>query len=80
LIVISPFAKENFVSHSLADQTSITRFAEDNWGLRQIGNGSFDAIAGSLLDVFDFVHAGGPDRDRTLILDPDSGDPVQGYR
>lgn len=77
-IVISPFAKENFVSHSLADQTSITRFTEDNWGLGLLPNsGAFDAFAGSILDMFDFVHAGGQDRDRTLILDPDSGEPVQ---
>jgi phospholipase C len=77
LIVISPFTKENFVSHSLTDQTSITRFAEDNWGLGQLSNtGSFDAIAGSILDVFDFSHIP-VDRDRTLILDPDTGEPVQ---
>jgi phospholipase C len=79
-IVISPFAKENFVSHSLTDQTSITRFAEDNWGLGQLLNtGAADAYAGSILDMFDFsqVPVG---RDRTLILDPDEGEPLQSYR
>ena len=36
------------------DQSSITRFIEDNWGLGRIGNGSFDAIAGDLSHIFDF--------------------------
>ena len=31
LLVISPYAKENYVSHALTDQTSILRFIEDNW-------------------------------------------------
>jgi Phosphoesterase family len=47
LLVISPFAKSNFVDHSTSDQTSILRLVEDNWGLGRIGNFSFDAKAGS---------------------------------
>jgi phospholipase C len=31
LLVISPWAKSNFVDHTLTDQTSILRFIEDNW-------------------------------------------------
>ena len=31
LLVISPFAKANFVDHTLTDQSSIIRFVEDNW-------------------------------------------------
>ena len=31
LMVISPWAKANFVDHTLTDQTSIIRFIEDNW-------------------------------------------------
>src|SRR5439155_2543784 len=54
LLVISPFAKRNFVDHSVTDQTSILRFIEDNWKLVQIGDQSFDAIAGSLQNMFDF--------------------------
>ena len=34
LLVISPYAKRNFVDHTLTDQSSIIRFIEDNWGLR----------------------------------------------
>jgi phospholipase C len=57
LLIISPFARRNFVDHSLTDQTSILRFIEDNWlqGER-VGGGSFDAIAGSLNAMFDFAH------------------------
>jgi phospholipase C len=45
LIVISPFAKENFVDNTLTDQSSILRFVEDNWSTGRIGGGSFDAVA-----------------------------------
>ena len=31
LLVVSPFAKRNFVDHTLTDQTSVLRFVEDNW-------------------------------------------------
>jgi len=48
LIVISPFARENFVDNSVTDQSSILRFIEDNWQLGSIGNQSTDAIAGTL--------------------------------
>ena len=76
-IVVSPYAKKNFVSHSLADQTSITRFIEDNWQIGQIGNQSFDALAGSILNLFDFdTRAYDDDFGRALILDPNSGEPI----
>jgi phospholipase C len=53
--VISPYAKYNYVDHTLTDQSSIIRFIEDNWlGGQRIGNGSFDAIAGPLNNMFDF--------------------------
>ncbi len=32
-LVISPYAKQNNVDHTLTDQTSVLRFIEDNWGL-----------------------------------------------
>jgi len=31
LLVISPWAKHNFVDHRVTDQSSIIRFIEDNW-------------------------------------------------
>ena len=54
LLVISPFARKNFVDHTLTDQTSIARFIEDNWlgGERIQPGGSFDTIAGSLENMF----------------------------
>jgi phospholipase C len=50
------------------------RFIEDNWGLGFIGNGSSDAVAGTLLNNFDFRR---PVADR-LFLDPSTGLPVRG--
>ncbi|HEY9244400.1 MAG TPA: alkaline phosphatase family protein [Streptosporangiaceae bacterium] len=49
LVVISPWTRENYVSHNVTDQASVVTFIEDNWlhGQR-IGNGSFDGIAGRL--------------------------------
>ncbi|MGC2403279.1 MAG: alkaline phosphatase family protein [Acidobacteriaceae bacterium] len=70
LLVISPFAKRNFVDHSLSDQTSVLRFIEDNWlhGER-VGGGSFDALAGPINGMFDFAH---PDP-TPYILEESSG-------
>ena len=54
LLVISPYARRNFVDHTLADQTSIARFIEDNWGLPRLGGEAMDQWAGSLAGMFDF--------------------------
>jgi phospholipase C len=55
LIVISPWARQNFVDHTMTDQTSILRFVEDNWlGGERIGDGSFDTIANPINNMFDF--------------------------
>jgi phospholipase C len=71
LLVISPWAKENFVDHSVTDQSSILRFVEDNWQTGRIGDDSFDAKAGSLQGMFDF---GRHDQEaRVLFLDPATG-------
>jgi phospholipase C len=72
LLVISPYAKANYVDHTLTDQTSIIRFIEDNWlGGQRIGNGSFDAYAGSINNMFDFSTK----RNDKLILNEDTGNP-----
>jgi phospholipase C len=40
------------------DQSSTIRFIEDNWlNSERVGDGSFDAIAGAINDMFDFSHA-----------------------
>ena len=74
LLVISPFAKKNFIDHTLTDQSSILRFVEDNWlnGERIQLGGSFDTIAGSLNHMFDFDRRD-EDEPRQLILDPTTG-------
>jgi phospholipase C len=54
-MVISPWARHNFVDHTMTDQTSTIRFIEDNWlDGERIGNGSFDSIANSITQMFDF--------------------------
>jgi phospholipase C len=76
-LVISPYAKRNFVGHSLIDQTSITRFIEDNWQLGQLGNQSFDAEAGPIVNLFDFNATDNfLDFGRILILDDTTGEPL----
>jgi len=67
LLVISPWAKHNFVDHTLTDQSSITKFVQDNWKLPKIA-GSFANIAGSLTNMFDFN-----DHTSKLFLDPVTG-------
>jgi phospholipase C len=76
-LLISPFAKENFVDHTLTDQSSVIRFVEDNFGLGQIGGGSADAYAGSVLNMLDFSKHPNNGND-LLLLDPSTGEPANG--
>lgn len=71
LLVISPYARQNFVDNTLTDETSILRFIEDNWQLGRLGDQSMDAKAGSLGNMFDFD----PNAKRAakVFLDPDTG-------
>lgn len=73
LMVISPYAKKNFVDHTLTDQSSILRFVEDNWSLGRIGDQSTDAQAGSLNGMFDFSNLS----NQTLYLNPSTGEVSQ---
>ena len=71
-LVISPFAKHNFVDSTVTDQSSVVNFIEDNWlGSERIGGGAADAMAGSLDNLFNF----GGQNDR-LFLDPSTGEPT----
>ncbi|MET7905242.1 alkaline phosphatase family protein [Streptomyces sp. NPDC005336] len=56
LLVISPYSKANKVDHTQTEQTSVTRFIEDNWHTGRIGDSSFDARANTLSGMFDFRH------------------------
>jgi phospholipase C len=72
-LVISPWAKDNFVDHTLIDQTSLIHFIEDNWlGGQRIGGGSFDAISGSINNMFNFTKI--RTSNLTLCLNPTSGE------
>ena len=72
MLVISPWAKANFVDSTLTDQSSIIRFIEDNWSLGRIGGGSYDALAGPLTNMFDFQSGG---KNPPLTLNPITGEP-----
>ncbi|MFF4129698.1 phospholipase C [Microbispora rosea] len=54
LLVISPYAKKNFIDHTLTTQSSILKFIEDNWNTGRIGGVSADATSGDLDNMFDF--------------------------
>jgi phospholipase C len=90
LLVISPFARRNYVDHTVTDQSSVLRFVEDNFGLGRIDpapgktvaeGGSFDQIAGSLNSLFNFDgeeggwHGNGDQRG--LLLDANTGQSVR---
>ena len=73
LLVISPYAKKNFVDHGVTDQTSVLKFIEDNWlGGQRISTGSFDNIAGSIAPMFNFSNGGSTP---SLILNETTGQP-----
>lgn len=69
LVVISPYAKKNFVDHNETDQASILRFIEDNWHTGQIGDASADAAAGSMNGMFNFHH----ERNDKVLLNEQTG-------
>jgi phospholipase C len=80
-LVISPWAKTNFVDHTVTDQTSSLRFIQENWGLDTIdeftqpaGQGSLDRLAGTVMNMFDFQ--GSPNK-KPLILDQLTGSVVK---
>ncbi|MBI4900670.1 MAG: alkaline phosphatase family protein [Actinobacteria bacterium] len=69
LLVISPFAKTNYVDHTQTDQASILRFIEDNWNVGRIGGASADTRAGSLAGM---LHLPNPKAPQVLV-DPRTG-------
>lgn len=69
LVVISPYAKKNFVDHTQTDQASILRFIEDNWHTGRIGDASADATAGSVNAMFNF----GRQRNDQVLLNEQTG-------
>ncbi len=73
MLVISPWARQNYVDHTITDQSSILRFVEDNWlGGKRLGQGSFDTIANPINNMFNFEQQRPENTDR-FVLDPNSG-------
>jgi phospholipase C len=70
-LVISPWARANYIDHTQLIQSSISHFIEDNWlGGKRMGGGSFDATAKSINGLFDFK---GKRRNTKLFLDNSQG-------
>jgi phospholipase C len=55
MIVVSPYARAGYVSHTQYEFGSIIRFVEDAWGLGRLG--TTDGRATSIQDVFNFTQA-----------------------
>jgi phospholipase C len=73
-LVVGPYARHNAVDHTLTDQSSVLRFIEDNWlGGQRIQQGSFDAIASPINQMFDF-HQGV--QNDLVILNENTGEVV----
>ena len=73
-LVVGPYARHNAVDHTITDQTSVLRFIEDNWlDGQRIGQGSFDALAGSIVQMFDFHQSVQND---LVILNENTGEVV----
>jgi phospholipase C len=74
LLVISPWTKKNYIDFTVTDQTSIIRFIEDTFlSGQRIGGGSFDSIAGSLANMFNFSQST-PSNESVVLLDDSTGE------
>ena len=69
-LVVSPWARANYVDSLVLDQSSVVKFIEFNWHLPAMGNGASDAAAGSINLMFNFNH---PQDDSQLFLNPANG-------
>ena len=79
LLVLSPWARKNYLDDTLTDQSSITKFIEDTFlGSTRIGNGSFDSMAGSLNGMFDFSNGAVVPNPNVVVLDPVTGKVTSG--
>jgi phospholipase C len=68
LLVISPWAKKNYLDSTLTEQASVTRFIEDIFlGGTRVGTGSFDASSGTLMNMFNFTSTVAPNPNVVLL-------------
>ena len=78
LLAISPWAKSNYIDSTITDQSSIPRFIEDVFlSSQRIGGGSFDSIAGTLDNMFDFSQSS-PQNGAVILLDNSTGEITSG--
>ena len=54
LIVISPYARQGYISHQQGEFASFDKFIEENWSLPNLGARDALAQTGDLMDYFDF--------------------------
>ena len=79
-LVISPWAKTNFVDHTVTDQSSAIAFIEQNWGLPFVSPaagsnpGSYDQYAGPIANMFDFTQKKDDVRKHKVFIDPTTGE------
>jgi phospholipase C len=73
LLVISPWVNKNYVDNTPTDQSSIPRFIEDVFlNSQRIGGGSYDASAGTLMNMFNFTSTVAPNPN-VVTLNPTTG-------
>ena len=53
MLVISPYAKKGYISHTQYEFGSVLKFIEENWHLGTLG--ATDVRATSIADCFDFT-------------------------
>jgi phospholipase C len=79
MLVISPFAKHDYVDHNLSDQASIINLIEYNWRLPGIPGSADQILAGNDRIPFDlagmFRFAGRRSENDKLFLNPMTGQP-----
>jgi phospholipase C len=77
-IVISPYTRQNYVSSTLIDQTSVIKFIEDNWLRGERISGSFDAVSGSIDGPGGLLNFHVQPHRTPVILNPTTGAVVSG--
>jgi phospholipase C len=73
-VVISPWAKKNYIDTTVTDQASVVRFIEDVFlSGQRLGGGSADTFAGSIMNMFDFSNGAAPPNPNVVQLNPSTG-------
>lgn len=60
LIVISPYAKQGYISHNQSEFSSFVKLVEENWNLPNLGQRDALSSTGDLMDFFDFTQTPQP--------------------